>query len=335
MNKKILAIVLGVILVATAVVGFAGCAHQHDFEVYYQYEDCDTAGYTLHTCTKCGYQYADEFTEPLGHSVRTYYHVEEISSGADQFATCSLTRDGGSSSHYSLFTSVDADALSELFGKKDDIVICKHTRCEFCNDPIFAFYESGIIDVDQMMGEMGRVDKNTNNYEHVTVNIPSVETWNGIEIPKTRIKTGEFDYLRDEIKGRWSLVIPDSVKHIEAAAFRNCTKLNRLKLPNNVTDIDEYAFHGAKIPYVIIPASVKYIGKEAFGLCVGTMYAVYYCGTEEQWSQIEFDDPNEPLKRIKVYYYNEQSTTEGKYWRYNGDGEPYHDIKITYINRHM
>ena len=90
MNKKIFALVLGGTMLATSILAFAGCdtGHKHNYEIFYQHADCDSKGYTLHTCTDCGYQYADEFTEPLGHSLRTYYHIEEKEEA--QAARCSL-----------------------------------------------------------------------------------------------------------------------------------------------------------------------------------------------------------------------------------------------------
>ena len=41
--------------------------------------------------------------------------------------------------------------------------------------------------------------------------------------------------------------------------------------------------------------------------------AVYYCGTQEEWNKIEFENPHAPLKSIKVYFYNEKSTNAGIY----------------------
>ena len=339
MNKKVLSIILGVILVVTSVVSFVGCAHRHDFEVFYQHADCDSQGYTLHTCTECGYQYADEFTAPLGHSWRTYYHLEDGDDEAE-IATCSLTRDAGSDSHYSLFTSVDEDALRKLLAMQYDLTFCKHTVCEFCQDPYYIFYKSGIIQIppelikrDALIEEMKSIQKHDSG-ERITINIPSVETKAGVDnVPKITIRTGEYDSIISEITGRWTLNIPDSIIRIEYEAFRDCSRLDRVKLSNNVRYIEARAFADAKILYVIIPKSVQYIGDYAFGPCLGSMVAVYYCGTQEEWNKIEFQNPHDPLKSIAVYYYNETSTTEGIYWRYNGDGEPYHDLKIAYVNR--
>ena len=340
MKKKFLAVILGGAMLTASALSLAGCGHKHNYEVFYQHSDCDSEGFTLHTCTDCGYQYADEFTAPLGHAWRSYYHIEE--NYVKEARSCSLTRDGGSS-QYSLFTSVDEDALRQLMAMQYDLTICKHEKCEFCNDPKFLFYDSGLInipkehiDFDNMINEMTYYQKQGTTNERVILNIPSLEKRNGIEnVPKITIRAGEFDAILGQITGRFTINIPDSVIHIEAGAFRSCIGLDRVKLSNNLKYIDAYAFNGARLPYVVIPKSVEYIGDTAFGMCISSMMAVYYCGTEEEWNKITFENPNDPLKYIKVYFYNENSTTEGKYWRYNGDGEPWHDIKITYVKNQM
>ena len=78
----------------------------------------------------------------------------------------------------------------------------------------------------------------------------------------TRIGDSAFKYCTSLT----SVTIPDSVTSIGSYAFYFCTNLRSVTIPDNVTEIYERAFyHCTSLKSVTIPASVKYIGPEAFG----------------------------------------------------------------------
>ena len=65
-----------------------------------------------------------------------------------------------------------------------------------------------------------------------------------------------------------TLIIPDSVTHIEDSAFSNCRSLQTLTIPNSVTHIGEAAFRScSSLKTLTIPNSVKKIGRFAFHSC--------------------------------------------------------------------
>ena len=65
-----------------------------------------------------------------------------------------------------------------------------------------------------------------------------------------------------------SVVIPDSVTSIGRAAFRGCTSLTSVVIPDSVTSIGDYAFYGCtSLTSVVIPDSVTSIGFYAFSDC--------------------------------------------------------------------
>ena len=65
-----------------------------------------------------------------------------------------------------------------------------------------------------------------------------------------------------------SVVIPDSVTEIGDYAFSDCTSLQSIVLPDSVTEIGYKAFSGCKsLQSVVIPDSVTYIGDRAFEGC--------------------------------------------------------------------
>ena len=99
------------------------------------------------------------------------------------------------------------------------------------------------------------------------VEIP--ETFNGL--PVTAIGTDAF---RDctEIT---SVVVPDSVVSVGGSAFRNCTKLTDIDLSDNITSIPGAMCFGCKnLESVVIPEGVVSIGGFAFSGCTALKEAV-------------------------------------------------------------
>ena len=67
-----------------------------------------------------------------------------------------------------------------------------------------------------------------------------------------------------------SVEIPDSVTSIGLCAFRDCSSLTSVEIPDSVTIIDSYAFSGCRgLTSIEIPDSVTSIGYDAFRNCSG------------------------------------------------------------------
>ena len=125
-----------------------------------------------------------------------------------------------------------------------------------------------------------------------------------------------------------SVVIPDTVTSIEYAAFEDCTSLKEIIIPNSVTSIADDAFSGCSsiecvilpdgiteidwyvfrnctsLKNITIPDSVTKVGRLSFYNCVN-LTDVYFCGTEEQWKEIEIDianNGNDPLLNATIHY---------------------------------
>lgn len=73
-----------------------------------------------------------------------------------------------------------------------------------------------------------------------------------------------------------SVTIPDSVTTIEDEAFYSCANLTSVNIPDGVTSIGEYAYaYCRSLPSITIPASVETIEMWAFHYC--TSLASVYC----------------------------------------------------------
>lgn len=101
--------------------------------------------------------------------------------------------------------------------------------------------------------------------EPTAVTIPSVVGKDGIDYSVTSIKEAfkECSFLT-------SVTIPNSVTTIGRSAFECCSGLTSVTIPNSVTAIGDYAFdYCSGLTLVTIPNSVTAIGPSAFSGCSG------------------------------------------------------------------
>ncbi len=99
-----------------------------------------------------------------------------------------------------------------------------------------------------------------------TVVIPESVTYNGNTYSVTTIGHSAFR----ECTGLTSITIPNSVTTISNFAFYGCTGLTSINIPNSVTTIGRSAFYNCtRLTSITIPSSVTAIYGEAFRYCSG------------------------------------------------------------------
>ena len=331
MNKKILSVVLGGTIALASVLAFAGCGHKHNYEISYQLVDCDTQGYTLHTCTDCGYKYADEFIEPYGHAYRPYYHLEDDSDVQTKAVSVALTSENLGDGHHSLFTCLSEEQLNKLYAYAEaqrEQNFCEHIYCDFCKNP-GADELSRIYTTSEFFQKLIESTA-TQNERRMTFNIASTEFINGRVTPKNTLRQSDlqnlFAYISPTNNLHGDLIIPDSIIEVEDfdpfIAMQNnyANRFDRVRLSSNIKTIGRYAFYSSSMQSIVIPRTLTKVGFNAFGNCKD-LKVIFYLGTEYEWNNIQLDAGNDALKNATVYYYNPAPTKSGNYWYYY-DGEP-------------
>lgn len=99
-----------------------------------------------------------------------------------------------------------------------------------------------------------------------SVTIPPSVTYDGATYSVTSIGDAAFRECSDLI----SVTIPNSVTDIAHHAFYGCSGLTSLNIPNSITSIEQGAFSGCSgLTSLNIPNSITSIGQGAFHGCSG------------------------------------------------------------------
>ena len=108
--------------------------------------------------------------------------------------------------------------------------------------------------------------------------------------PVTSIKDKAFK----DCSGITSVVIPESVTAIGSHAFAYCHSLESVTLPNSVTSIGDCAFvFCPSLTSITLPVSVTNIGYGAFQMC-DSLKTMKYEGTVREWKKISLGESWRP-----------------------------------------
>ena len=103
-----------------------------------------------------------------------------------------------------------------------------------------------------------------------------------------------------------NLVIPDNVTRIGCNAFKNCYKLVSITMPKHLDNIQDYVFEGCeRLKNIYISDTPTYIDSYAFA--ESSIEHIYFEGGKEQWESI--CDGLEESEGITIHY-NQRPATE-------------------------
>lgn len=120
----------------------------------------------------------------------------------------------------------------------------------------------GSVTYDNSGGTGRVVSCSTDVTEAIT--IESSVTINGTTYPVTQIKYSAFK----NCSSLPSVTLPESITTIGFSAFQNCSALTSIYLPEGITSIENYVFEGcSSLSSITLPTGVTSIGKSAFREC--------------------------------------------------------------------
>ena len=300
--------------------------HAHNYTSIVTAPTCTAQGYTTHTCTGCGYSYKDNYVDALGHN---YVDFVCTRCGAAPSGNC-----GVAGNESSVKWSLSKDGTLTISGSgamnyyQDRIV----GENRITTAPWGTLYEhikrviikSGVTNVGyeafcgcSNLSSVTLSDSVTCIRGHAfaycssltSINIPDSVTsiedaaFNGtgltsVSIPNSVTKMG--DYVFDECRNLESVTLSSNITIIGTCTFAGCSSLTSIAIPNGVTSIGGQAFSSCgALNYVVIPDTVTSIGEYAFS---DNLSAIYYEGSEQQWSNIKFANENTPWPSTKIYY---------------------------------
>ena len=105
----------------------------------------------------------------------------------------------------------------------------------------------------------------------------------------TEIGEYAFEHAGDEAENGIRVTLGNHVTKIGYCAFNSCEKLTSIRIPEVTTLIEGYAFSGAGIAEITIPASVDSLGERVFGECPSL-------------ALVKIADSPKPLKMVNGYY---------------------------------
>lgn len=111
---------------------------------------------------------------------------------------------------------------------------------------------------------------------------------------------------------------------LTGSTFYRCSVLEKLELCEGITKLNGSAVNVCdNLKVVILPKSLQTVNKNGFNRCAN-IEAVYYNGSETDWSNIELNEENPHLVNPPRYYYSAETPTENvdRFWHYDEHGEP-------------
>lgn len=171
--------------------------------------------------------------------------------------------------HDDLEMEIDEAFIHFSFVENNDLYIYyDHDHCTCIGDK-FSIYMNGYEIVNEVSRKLIYHKEDWNREGDYIINkegtlLAYIGEEKEVVLPENVKKIGEYAFY--SAKTVESIVCSNGMTEISDNAFFGCCPLNKIDL-KNVEIIGECAFGGRELTEIIIPSSVKTIGKEAFYVC--------------------------------------------------------------------
>lgn len=132
----------------------------------------------------------------------------------------------------------------------------------------------------------------------------------------TIMSNGEYEVTGIGTIKDSDVIIPETYKgkkvsRIGHNAFKNCTSITSISIPNSVNNLGWSVFEGSSIVKIEIPSTINFFPSYSFNMCYN-LNEVYYNGTIEEWCNIEFEEgfSSPMIYATKFYLKNEANSWE-------------------------
>lgn len=170
----------------------------------------------------------------------------------------------------------DINITSNTFkiNTENNVSIYSNIYCDLQNNIYFTLQDKGVS------GNIYSVDKLFNSTIWGTIRPLDVDNSNidNIKYPKIllipdKIKNinifniSDFKNIHSSMENVEKVILNDNIFRINTECFKNCTKLEYVKLSKNILYIEENAFEGCKLEFIEIPKLIRNIDNYAFKNC--------------------------------------------------------------------
>lgn len=245
----------------------------HDYSAEIVPPDAQGYGYTLFTCTNCGYSYNDEFTLPT---------ESQLLFSFDFMAnTCAVEGIGENAQPIIEIPSYVAGCR---------VISISSRAFEDCVTLKEIVIPDGVIEIGSYAFHRCVSLKKVVLPDSIMV--MEEEAFCGCRLLESVVLPSKLTRLKYSIFSDCASLkridIPNTVTVLEDLAFHNCQSLIEVTMSEKLTYIGLYAFYGCgKLTNISIPQSVAYIGDNAFSECSSLAYVKF--GNPSGW--IAGDEP--------------------------------------------
>ncbi len=292
-----------------------------------------TQGYDLHTCSKCGNSYKDNYTDATGTDIESIYvgTPKAITIPESGYVTLKFTPTGSGEYTFESSNRVN-DPKAWLYS---DVALTNQLAYDDdsgADSRNFKFTASLTANVTYYLKVSCFQDLNGSCDITVTKETSSSsvqhEAEDKIVDGVLYVGTNKTSISYEAYKDRTdltSVIIPSNITSIGGSAFFGCSNVTNITLPDSVTSIGVAAFRGCSITSIVLPQNLTEISAQMLCQCSNlttvrlynnitsislqaflgsnNLRDIYYNGTQTQWDAINIDSTNDSvLANVTIHY---------------------------------